>query len=626
MGVPHTACSWKAIFARLGHDLWRLNDPGNKTIVDNDLIISVLANDVACGAFILDSVTTTSGPSSGSTTDNADGTITYTPGPVGSTSFTYTVDNANGTSNPATVSVEVENNVAPVAVNDILSTNTAALDNAGGMLTVNVLNNDSDVNNGFDLPGGIRTNSVEVLTQPAIGTCTANADGTITYSQPGPAVAEVASCTYRITDIDSVNTPFTASASLNINVAVLQSDWPTALPANVIPLLAIVPGIPGNPSDTSVPALGGSFFTMQVQSNPDVIIYTTMNPGPAGGLVVDHEQPVGNSHTGSPNDTEQTAIELGWNFFGNTGYSFTKDGGVIGNPDGTLEFAGAGGIGVTPGRFYITWNGIPAIDLGGSAAYPEDLGFATISCDPAPCADQSAFTLAYSAHVPNGDPSGFGGVPYGLTLEGTVRFYSDQLNVSGGNIIEQSRMPASETGMTDTEVAQQCVGDCFEYTVNNVDGGVTLVLPLAGGVPLNPVWRILENGVWRSFDTSTGDSIASAPLGETATECPDPGDSAYVVGVDGKPVLGHQCIQLMIADNGPNDTDPAAGTISDPGGMGGGGVAGGGDTGVDNRGSSTSGCTIGDGSITRSSRSEWWLLAGFIAWLGWNRRRHSNRD
>ncbi len=363
----------------------------------------------------------------------------------------------------------------------------------------------------------------------------------------------------------------------------------------------------------SVPALGGTYFTMQVSS--EVLIYTVMEPGPAGGFVVDHEQPAGNSHTGQPNDTEQSAIDLGWSFFANTGFTYSANGGIASNSDGTLEFAGADGIGNSQGRYIITWNGIPAIDLGGAEQFPEDLGFAVISCTPAPCEDQSTYDLLYAAHVPPGDPSGFGGVPYTMTAEGTVRFYSDQLQGSG--ITVQNRMTAEETGVTDTEVDQQCVGDCFDYTIENITGpNVKIVLPLAGGVPLNPNWRVLDGGAWRNWDTSTGDSVTSAPLGDTATECPGPDDPVY-----GPLETGDQCIQLAITDNGPNDMNPATGIITDPGGMAGGGAAGGVAPIKDTRQSDTDGCTMGDSSIVPSSRSEWWLLAGFLAWLGWNRRK-----
>ena len=598
-----------------------------KTIIGNAITINVLDNDSSADGLDTSSVAIVTPPANGTGVANLNGTTTYTPntGPdfIGMDSYQYTVDSLLGiTSAPTSVGVEVQNNVAPVAGNTSINISTAQLDNSGGAVTVNLTGDNivTDVNNGPDLPGGVDSTSVTIVSDAAIvGTCTANNDGTITYSQTPPTIGVTESCTYKVSDLDTFNPPLESNiGTVNIEISTIQSDWPAALPTNVIPFLNINPGIPGNPNDTSVPALGGSYFTMQVSAQ--TTIYTTMNPGPAGGVVVDHEQPVGISHTGNPTGSEQTAIELGWNFFGNTGFTMSKNGGITGNPDGTLQFAGAGGIGNSQGRWLITWNGIPEIDLGGSKAYPQDLGFGSITCNPAPCADKSTFVLNYATHVPPGDPSGFGGVPYTLTLEGTVRFINDQPKTSNGNITTFDRMSASSTGVTDSDVAQQCVGDCFDFTINNVNNSsISVVLPLAGGVPLNPIWRILDNGVWRSFDTSGGDTIKSAPLGGNDIECPDPGDPAYVVGADGKPITGNQCIQLTIADNGPNDKNPAIGTITDPSGMGGGGTAGGGVVASGNRSSSTSGCSIAYDRISPTHCSEWYLLGGFIGWLGWRR-------
>ena len=179
--------------------------------------------------------------------------------------FDYTVNNDSGTSNAATVTVDVQTNVAPMAGNDSAQTNTAALDNAGGNLVIDVLNNDTDANNAPGLPGGINVATVTVLTQPAVGSCTANANGTITYSQTPPSASGQFSCTYRVSDIDAFNTPLQSNiATVTIDVTGISSDWPPALDPNIIPVLFYEAGVPGNPNDSSVPAKSGSYFTMQV--------------------------------------------------------------------------------------------------------------------------------------------------------------------------------------------------------------------------------------------------------------------------------------------------------------------------------------------------------------------------
>ena len=592
------------------------------TIVGNPIDISVTTNDVSANGLDLDSVAVVSAATNGVTVDtDPSGEITYTPntGPdfVGTDSFTYTVNSGTGVTavDPATVTVDVQANVAPVAADDTLSVSTAVLNNTSQ--TVSVLDNDTDANNASGLPGGINVATVTVVDQPASGTCTANVNGTVTYAQTNPSVAGAFSCTYRVSDTDSFGTPLQSNlATLGISVTTTQSDWPTALDPDIIPILFFEPGVKGDPTDSSVPATGGSYFTMRM--TPTSTVYTVMAPGPAGGIVIGHAQPGSGAHTGAPAGTEEIGVDQAWNFFSNTGLHYTEDDGITGNSDGTLDFAR---------KWFVAWGGIPAIDMGGdtTGTFPEDLGNATIACTPAPCADQSTFELDYEAHVPPGDPSGFGGVPYGLKLVGTVGFLDGTLMASDGLVSSETRLPAGPLTETDpdSEVLLQCVGDCFEYTVSGVTvSRVSIVFPLAGGVPQNPVWRILD-GTWSSFDTSAGDTILSAPFvqGDGQLECPPPGDAAYVALT-----TGHQCVQLSIADNGLNDLNPALGTISDPGGMGSGGDAGGGTVFVDTRTSSTSGCSVMGDNASPLQRGDLGLLAGFIAWLGWNHSRRAKKQ
>lgn len=105
--------------------------------------------------------------------------------------------------------------------------------------------------------------------------------------------------------------------------------------------------------------------------------------------------------------TEVPGLDEPWGFFSNTGMHFTTSGITVTSDDGagnfTLDFSG----------WRVTWNGIPAINMGGGAD-------ATLSCSSAACVAGDTFTLDYAAVVPAGDPSGFGGVPYALHLEGTI--------------------------------------------------------------------------------------------------------------------------------------------------------------------------------------------------------------
>lgn len=166
---------------------------------------------------------------------------------------------------------------------------------------------------------------------------------------------------------------------------------------------------------------------------------------------------------------------------------------------------------------------------------------------------------------------------------------------------------------TDSAMAQQCVGGCFDFEVSGIVGSATVVLPLSAGVPATTPYsnriqyRKLINGQWQDFSTNDGSVIASAAAISTSPlVCPAAGSSDYSNGL----TAGHRCLQLTIVDGGDNDADGAVnGTVVDPGGIG---------VGV----SVTS--TIDDPAIGTSGGGGafgWWTLAGLLTWLGLQRRR-----
>ena len=105
------------------------------------------------------------------------------------------------------------------------------------------------------------------------------------------------------------------------------------------------------------------------------------------------------SHDGGPNYTYDFGpIDRPWSFFGNTGDHFQSTATISADPvAGTIDMTG----------WTVTWNGIAAINMGTGP-----LGSFTVS--------GSNYTVGYAATVPEGDNSGFGGVPYALHLEGRI--------------------------------------------------------------------------------------------------------------------------------------------------------------------------------------------------------------
>ena len=172
----------------------------------------------------------TSIPSTGSVTNNNDGTFTFEPGggfhdlAVGESrdvSFTYTATDAYGdVSNSASVTVAVSGvNDEPVATDDSYST-----DQNTTLLISNVLDNDSDPDTSDTLNiGGIDTSST-------LGDVTDNGDGTFTYDPNGEfdwlAAGEAAADSFTYTVIDGNGGLDTGTVTVNLTG---HNDQPTIL-------------------------------------------------------------------------------------------------------------------------------------------------------------------------------------------------------------------------------------------------------------------------------------------------------------------------------------------------------------------------------------------------------------
>ena len=172
---------------------------------------------------------------------------------------------------------------------------------------------------------------------------------------------------------------------------------------------------------------GGSYFGMD--TNGDSKIQATeldMLSQGTTGLVFGVTTAQGASHSGAPVATDTNAIDAPWAFFGNTGSSYLK----VAVSGSTSSGASAGGLNMS--GWTVTWNGIPAINMGGGAWQPLNCSASWMQCTGHTFTNGNAeftwdgvlgdaYTLNYAATVPAGDPSGFGGVHYYLHLSGFVK-------------------------------------------------------------------------------------------------------------------------------------------------------------------------------------------------------------
>jgi VCBS repeat-containing protein len=159
-------------------------------------------------------------PIEGSVINNGDGTFSFNPGTgfqdlrtgeIRDVTFTYTAtDSHNATSTTGTITVTVTGvNEPPVAVDDPVETfrNTAA--------TFDLAAND------FDVDGAIVVSTIQIVSQPANGTLTVNANGTVMYT-PRANFAGVDAFTYRIQDDEGA---FSNVATVSIAILNPPNSW-----------------------------------------------------------------------------------------------------------------------------------------------------------------------------------------------------------------------------------------------------------------------------------------------------------------------------------------------------------------------------------------------------------------
>ena len=138
-------------------------------------------------------------------------------------------------------------------------------------------------------------------------------------------------------------------------------------------------------------------------------------------------------------------------------------------------------------------------------------------------------------------------------------------NISAQDIQNRAgSIPAAIANATDDH---NNVGGYFDFEITGLSRAgqsVQLVIPLYAVIPENAVYRkYSELNGWSNFVENNHNKLYSAP--GQAGVCPAPGSSDYTEGL----APGSYCVQLLIEDGGPNDSDAKRnGSIADPGGIG----------------------------------------------------------
>ena len=257
--VPHVLCSiaWDhitVISAKVNHPPVAVNDTV-LTPEGTPTIIAVMNNDSDPDGNPIH-VTNIGTPVNGTVVLNPNGTITYKPnsGFFGTDVFTYTICD-NGIPSLCDQAV-VYVNVSPVN-NPPLANADVANTSMNTVVKIPVQGNDSDPDN-----NPLKTNAI--VANPAHGTATINADGTISYL-PNTGFAGTDNFQYQVCDVTTVN-PHPLCSTAIVTVTVDGASCPNAPIAN---------------DDYSVTNVGSS----------DTILVKA-NDAPAGSLIVNVSKPL----------------------------------------------------------------------------------------------------------------------------------------------------------------------------------------------------------------------------------------------------------------------------------------------------------------------------------------------
>ncbi|RZV71982.1 MAG: tandem-95 repeat protein [Candidatus Scalindua sp. SCAELEC01] len=236
-----------------------VDDPGTTT-EETLVTINVIGNDTdSDGTIDPDTVTIVAAPTNGTAVPKVDGTVDYTPntGFTGQDTFTYTVDdNLGAISNVATVTVTVNANVAPVAVNDPATTTKETL------ININVIGNDTDSD------GTIDPVTVTIISVPTNGAAVPKVDGTVDYT-PTTGYTGQDSFTYTVDDnLGATSNVATVTVTVNAtNVAPVAVNDSVTTTENSLVTINII----GNDTDSDGTIDATTVAIVSVPSNGSAV-------------------------------------------------------------------------------------------------------------------------------------------------------------------------------------------------------------------------------------------------------------------------------------------------------------------------------------------------------------------
>lgn len=302
-------------------------------------------------------------------------------------------------------------------------------------------------------------------------------------------------------------------------------------------VLEFIPGVAVYDSyGYTMNVVSGSYFAVDVNANNKFSGNEKTPIEMHDGIILGTSQP---ADAGSP------GIDVPWMFFGQQGVHRTTSP-VSDNGDGSLDFAGWG----------INWFGID-IPIGDAQRYPlPDTLRATIVCSSNPCQVGDTYMLDYIGHVPMGHPSGFGGVRFGLHLEGTIAGGVLSPRITIGVMGGAQQECTSHDGATVTANANVYVpeGDALtsvEWTLNGdpIGSGDQITQTLALGANTLSAQLLTQSGAAASASSTVTVRDTQAPTVTAAFI--DARTGAQVTHVDRNSHLSIQARAIDVCDPNP---------------------------------------------------------------------------